>query len=81
MKSYKFVLPVIIVALIFLLFKLFTPELTNWNQSFSKNDKIPYGSYILYENLNQLLQPTRHKFCFKSSQLNQLSLFENLMIF
>ncbi len=54
MKSYKFILPVIIVALIFLLFKLFTPEPTNWNQSFSKNDKIPYGSYILYENLNQL---------------------------
>ncbi|MFZ2863917.1 MAG: hypothetical protein WA440_04120, partial [Ignavibacteriaceae bacterium] len=54
MKTYKFILPVIIVAIIFLIVKIFTPEPTDWKQSYSKNDKIPYGSYILYEQLNQL---------------------------
>ncbi|HQF42112.1 MAG TPA: hypothetical protein PK073_04290 [Ignavibacteriaceae bacterium] len=54
MKSIKFILPVVIISLIYLLFKLFTPEPTDWNPSYSKNDKIPYGSYILYEELNQL---------------------------
>ncbi|MCZ7611266.1 MAG: hypothetical protein M5U17_14040 [Ignavibacterium sp.] len=54
MKAYKFILPVIIVAIIFLIVKIFTPEPTDWKQSYSKNDKIPYGSYILYEQLNQL---------------------------
>ncbi len=54
MKTYKFVIPVIIVAVLFLVFKLFTPEPTNWEQSYSKNDKTPYGSYILYEQLNHL---------------------------
>lgn len=54
MKSIKFILPVVIISLIYLLFLLFTPEPTDWNPSYSKNDKIPYGSYILYEELNQL---------------------------
>lgn len=54
MKTYKFILPVIIVAIIFLIVKIFTPEPTDWKQSYSKNDKIPYGSYLLYEQLNQL---------------------------
>jgi len=31
------------------LVKMFTPEPTDWNPSYSKNDKIPFGSYILFD--------------------------------
>lgn len=54
MKNIKFIIPVIVVALLLFVFKLFTPIPTDWNQSYSKNDKIPYGSYILYEELSGL---------------------------
>jgi hypothetical protein len=30
------------------------PKPINWKQTYSKNDKIPYGSYVLYELLPQL---------------------------
>lgn len=59
MKNLKFLLPVIIVAVIYLLYKLFTPEPTNWNPSFSRYDKIPFGSYILYEELNALFPESK----------------------
>ena len=41
MKNLKFLLPVLLVFIVYLLYKLFTPEPTNWNPSYSKNDKIP----------------------------------------
>jgi len=59
MKNLKFLLPIFIVFVIYLLYKLFTPEPTNWNPSYSKNDKIPYGSYILYEELNSLFPQSK----------------------
>lgn len=54
MKNLKFLLPVFIVLLLYFLYQLFSPVPTNWNPSYSKNDKIPYGSYILYEELSGL---------------------------
>lgn len=59
MKNLKFLLPVLLVFIVYLLYKLFTPEPTNWNPSYSKNDKIPYGSYILYEELNALFPKSK----------------------
>lgn len=59
MKAYKFALPVIVVAVLLLIARIFTPEPTNWNPSYSKNDKIPYGSYILFEELNQIFPGKR----------------------
>ena len=54
MKNLKFLIPVFIVLILYFLYQLFTPVPTNWNPSYSKNDKIPYGSYILYEELSGL---------------------------
>lgn len=54
MKNLKFIIPVLIVFALLVLFKLFTPEPTDWTPSYSKNDKIPYGSYLLYEILPDL---------------------------
>lgn len=54
MKNLKFILPVTIVFIILILIKLVTPEPTDWNPTYSKNDKIPYGSYLLYESLSEL---------------------------
>lgn len=59
MKAYKFTLPVIVVALLLLILRIFTPEPTNWSASYSKNDKIPYGSYILFEELQQMFPGNR----------------------
>jgi hypothetical protein len=54
MKNLKFIIPVFVVFVLLILVKMFTPEPTNWNPSYSKNDKIPYGSYILYDVLSEL---------------------------
>ena len=54
MKNLKFIIPVTIVFLVLVVVKMFTPEPTDWSPSFSKNDKIPFGSYILYNQLSDL---------------------------
>jgi hypothetical protein len=54
MKNLKFILPVLIVLIVFVLIKLVTPVPTDWNPTYSKNDKIPYGSYLLFEALDEL---------------------------
>jgi hypothetical protein len=54
MNNLKFIVPVLVVFVLLFLVKMFAPEPTNWNPSYSKNDKIPYGSYILYDVLNDL---------------------------
>lgn len=54
MYNLKFIVPVLVVFVLLFLVKMFTPEPTNWDSSYSKNDKIPYGSYILYDVLNDL---------------------------
>lgn len=54
MKNLKFIIPILIIFVLLVLFKMFTPEPTDWTPSYSKNDKIPYGSYLLYEILPEL---------------------------
>ena len=54
MRNLKFIIPVIIVFVVLVIIKMFTPEPTDWSPSFSKNDKIPFGSYILYNQLSDL---------------------------
>jgi len=49
MKNYKFLIPVIVVFIIIVIIKLNMPLPTNWTASFSKSDKIPFGSYILFD--------------------------------
>ena len=53
-KNLKFIIPVTVIFVVMVLVKLFTPEPTDWNPSYSKNDKIPYGSFLLYEILPDL---------------------------
>lgn len=59
MKKLKFLLPVIIVFVVLVIIKIFSPQPTDWSQSFSKNDKIPYGSYILFEELKELFPKSK----------------------
>jgi hypothetical protein len=54
MKNLKFIIPVLVVFILMVLVKMFTPEPTDWIPSYSKNDKIPYGSYLLFEILPDL---------------------------
>ncbi len=54
MKNLKFIIPVSIVFIVLVIIKMFTPEPTDWNMSFSKNDKIPFGSFILFDQLNAI---------------------------
>lgn len=54
MRNLKFIIPVLIVFVVLVIIKMFTPEPTDWSPSYSKNDKIPFGSYILYEQLSEL---------------------------
>jgi len=54
MRNLKFIIPVTIVFVLLVVVKMFTPEPTDWSPSYSKNDKIPFGSYILYNQLSDL---------------------------
>ena len=59
MKNLKFILPITIVCVVLILVKLFTPEATDWTPSYSKNDKIPFGSYILFDLMGDIF-PGKH---------------------
>jgi hypothetical protein len=54
MKRYKFLLPVIIVFVALVLVKMSLPVPMDWTPSFSKNDKIPFGSFILFNILTDI---------------------------
>lgn len=54
MKNLKFIIPVSIVFVVLVIIKLFIPEPTDWSLSYSKDDKIPFGSFILYDQLQEI---------------------------
>ena len=54
MKNLKFIIPVTVVFIGLVLIKLVTPEPTDWSPTYSKNDKIPYGSFLLYTVLPEI---------------------------
>lgn len=43
-----------VVTVLYITFEIAGPEPTDWSESYSQNDKIPYGTYILGEELHQL---------------------------
>jgi hypothetical protein len=45
----KFIVVFILFFLVMILFTLSGKNKVDWSYSFSKNDKIPYGAYILYD--------------------------------
>lgn len=53
-QNLKYFLPLAITLALLLVIELVRPHPINWNPSFSRDDKIPYGSFILYDVLPQL---------------------------
>jgi hypothetical protein len=53
-KNLKFLLPIIITMALLLFIKLTEPEEIDWNYSFAKKDKIPYGGFIISDILPEL---------------------------
>lgn len=58
-KQLKYFLPLGIALLLLVVAEVVRPRPVNWAQSFSKEDKIPYGSYVLYDILPTLF-PQQH---------------------
>ncbi|MEJ2617253.1 MAG: hypothetical protein P8Z35_20045, partial [Ignavibacteriaceae bacterium] len=55
MKKYsKFVIFFVLTFLLFIIVRITEPKRIDWSLSFSKDDKIPYGSFILYNVLPEL---------------------------
>ena len=55
MKKYsKFVIFFLLTFLLFIIVRITEPRGIDWSLSFSKDDKIPYGNYILYNLLPEL---------------------------
>lgn len=53
-KSYKIMLGILVLLLVLLTyFEANEPEEVNWNPSYSRLDKIPLGTYVLFENLRE----------------------------
>lgn len=44
-----------IVVLVLILSEIFRPQPLNWKYSFTSNDKIPYGTYVLFHELPDLI--------------------------
>ncbi|MBT8378075.1 MAG: hypothetical protein KJN64_02470 [Ignavibacteria bacterium] len=53
-KNLKFLIPITVMLIILTIVKLAEPEEIDWSESFSKNDKIPYGGYIIYDVASKL---------------------------
>lgn len=58
-QNLKYFLPLAITLVLLLVVELVRPHPINWNPSFSRDDKIPYGSFVLYDLLPQLF-PQQH---------------------
>lgn len=44
----------VVIAVLYIGFEIAGPEPTDWSESYSRNDKIPYGAYIIGEELNSV---------------------------
>jgi len=44
----------VVIAVLYIGYEIAAPEPTDWSESYSRNDKIPYGAYILGEELSSL---------------------------
>lgn len=61
----------VVTIIAYILFEIYAPKPINWQPTFSKNDKIPFGQYVLYNLLNDsLLQ--------KNIEENEISFFQFL---
>ena len=53
-SNLKFLVPLIITLTILTVIKIMESEEVDWNTSFAKKDKIPYGGYIIYDLSDEL---------------------------
>ena len=53
-KNLKYLIPITVTIIILTFVKISEPEEVDWTESFSKNDKIPYGGYIIYDISSEL---------------------------
>ncbi len=57
LKKYMIIGTILLVA--YLLVQYFTPKPTDWTATYAAKDKIPFGTYILRQQLNQLFPATK----------------------
>ncbi len=57
-KNTKYLVPLIITLIILTIIKILEPEEINWDGSFVRKDKIPYGGFIIY-NISAELFPNQ----------------------
>lgn len=52
----RYILPLIIISIVLFVLKLTEPKEVDWKDSFSMKDKIPFGSYVMYDILKDLFE-------------------------
>lgn len=58
-RTYKITLMVFLLLVVFMTYlEAVEPEPVNWSPSYSSNDKIPLGTYVLYDNLKENFRET-----------------------
>lgn len=62
-KNLKFLIPITITIVLLTIVKIAEPEEIDWTKSFARDDKIPFGGYVIYD-LAQSLFPD-HKLIIK----------------
>ncbi len=58
-KSLKYILPLAIFSILLVILKLTEPKPVDWKLSYSMKDKIPFGSYVMYDLLKDLFNENR----------------------
>ena len=53
-KNYKLFIPLILAATLLLIIEAVKPKPLNWIPTFSANDKVPFGSFVLFDMLDSL---------------------------
>ncbi|WMJ71899.1 DUF4350 domain-containing protein [Cytophagaceae bacterium ABcell3] len=53
-KSFIYVVAAIVIGSLLFVLEWQKPDETNWNESYSQNDKIPFGNYVLYDLLEDI---------------------------
>ncbi len=61
MKEKKYIIGFVLVLAIFVLVEFIKPKETDWTVSFSKKDKIPFGTYALFNLMQETYPPKKIK--------------------
>ena len=75
MKGYRnFIIILSVLMVLYIVMEINRPKPVNWNVTLSKDDKIPYGGYIIYRQLRNLFPRARVQ-SFRTPLYNQLNNF------